>query len=156
MAWVIWPYSRCPICPLSRRKLSILASDASMRMNSCSLDISRLNTPATPNRLAPGIGWVATCWQTLSTRLVFPIDGRAATITRSPGWKPRVSRSRSGRCVPTPVTNDWCSNSFSIFGKLSCTSWRIGTKPALIRSSATEKIAPSASSRIRSASWSAS
>ncbi len=58
-----------------------------------------------------------------------PIDGRAATITRSPGWKPRVILSRSGRCVPTPVMYDWCSNSFSIFGKLSCTSWRIGTKP---------------------------
>ncbi|MNC90461.1 hypothetical protein D3C83_65620 [compost metagenome] len=92
----------------------------------------------------------------LSTSEVFPIDGRAATITRSPGCRPRVLRSMSSKPVGTPVMKVLCSNSFSIFGKLSRTSVLIDTKPALMRSSATAKIALSASSRIRSASWSAS
>ena len=66
--------------------------------------------------------WVATCWQMLSTRLVLPIDGRAATMTRSPGCRPRVLRSMSSKPVGTPVMKVLCSNSFSIFGKLSRTS----------------------------------
>jgi small GTP-binding protein len=104
------------------------------------------------NRLREKFGYVGTP----TSNAVLPIDGRAATMIKSDRWKPSVILSRSGRWVPTPVMYDWCSNSFSILGKLSCTSVRIGTKPALTRSSATEKIAPSASSRIRSASWSAS
>ncbi len=67
-----------------------------MRMNSDSFDISRLKNPATPP-------CVATCWQMFSTRLVLPIDGRAATITMSPGCRPRVLRSMSSKPVGTPV-----------------------------------------------------
>ena len=36
----------------------------------------------------------------------FPIDGRAARITRFPGWKPDVSRSRSRKPDGMPVTSD--------------------------------------------------
>ena len=50
-----------------------------MRMNSCSFDISRLKNPTV----------IAVCVPTycamFRTRLVLPIDGRAATMTRSPG-----------------------------------------------------------------------
>jgi hypothetical protein len=131
------------------RWLSMRASDVSMRMKSCSFDISRLKNP-TSSRC------VATCWQMLSTRLVLPIDGRAATMTRSPGWKPArhlVEVVEAGGHAGDQLL---CSKSFSIFGKLSFTSSRIGTNPVRTRSSAIAKIALSASSRIRSASWSAS
>ena len=33
----------------------------------------------------------------------FPIDGRAATMTRLPGWKPEVIRSRSLNPDGVPV-----------------------------------------------------
>ena len=33
----------------------------------------------------------------------FPIDGRAATMIRFPGWNPDVSRSRSRNPDGTPV-----------------------------------------------------
>ena len=39
----------------------------------------------------------------LSTNAVFPIDGRAATMIRSDGWKPDVSSSRSVKPLATPV-----------------------------------------------------
>ena len=39
-----------------------------------------------------------------STKLVFPIDGRAAMMTRSDFWKPDVSSSRSTKPLGTPVT----------------------------------------------------
>ena len=55
----------------------------------------------------------------LSTRLVFPIDGRAAMMIRSPPCRPRVISSRSSKPVGTPVISRLCSNSCSIFGKLS-------------------------------------
>ena len=35
----------------------------------------------------------------------FPIDGRAARITRLPGWKPDVSRSSSRKPHGIPVTS---------------------------------------------------
>ena len=37
---------------------------------------------------------------------VFPMDGRPATITRSPGCRPEVMRSRSSKPVGTPVTSE--------------------------------------------------
>ena len=40
-----------------------------------------------------------------SARADFPIDGRAARITRLPGWSPDVSRSRSRKPDGTPVTS---------------------------------------------------
>ena len=35
----------------------------------------------------------------------FPIDGRAATMIRLPGWKPDVSRSSSRKPDGVPVTS---------------------------------------------------
>ena len=66
-----------------------------------------------------------------STRLVFPIDGRAATMIRSPRWKPRVILSISVKPVATPVMKLLCSKSCSIFGKLSLTRSRIAHEAGL-------------------------
>ena len=79
-----------------------------MRRNSCSFDISRLNTPT----VFPA--WSAAFSAMFNTRLVFPIDGRAATMTRSDFWKPDVISSRSTNPVGTPVTSPLWSWSFSI------------------------------------------
>jgi hypothetical protein len=41
----------------------------------------------------------------LRAKEVLPIDGRPATITRSPGWRPEVIASKSEKPVGTPVTS---------------------------------------------------
>ena len=110
------------------------ASDVSIRMNSCSFDISRLKNPTVMSVEVP------TCWAMFRTKLVFPIEGRAATSTRSDGCSPDVISSRSRNPVGTPVTRPLCCCSFSIVAKLLCTRSRSGTKPARIRSSAIAKI----------------
>ena len=48
----------------------------------------------------------ATCSAMLSANAVLPIDGRPATMTRSPGCRPAVFSSRSMKPVGTPVTSD--------------------------------------------------
>ena len=48
------------------------------------------------------------CSAMFSTKLVFPIDGRAATMTRSDFWKPDVISSRSTKPLGTPVTRPLC------------------------------------------------
>ena len=52
----------------------------------------------------------------------FPIDGRAARMTRLPGWKPEVSRSSSRKPVGMPVTSTPASYSCVIRSKLSLSS----------------------------------
>ena len=89
------------------------ASDVSMRRNSCSFDISRLKKPTVMSVFVP------TCCAMLSTRLVLPIDGRAATMTRSDGWRPDVISSRSVNPVGTPVMSSLRACSFSIVAKLA-------------------------------------
>ena len=121
-----------------------------MRRKSCSFDISRLKTPTVMPACTP------TCCATFITKLVLPIEGRAATITRSDRWRPEVISSRSVKPVGTPVTSPLCSCSCSMVAKLDWTRSRSGTKPARIRSSAISKMAFSASSSSRSASCSAS
>jgi hypothetical protein len=98
-----------------------------MRMNSCSFDISRLKKPTVMSVDVP------TCCAMFSTKLVLPIDGRAATMMRSDGWRPDVISSRSMKPVGTPVTSPLCCCSFSIVVKLSCTRSRSGTNPARMR-----------------------
>ena len=56
-------------------------------------DISRQKTPTGSFVL------IATCSAMLSTRLVFPIEGRPAMTIRSDFWKPEVMRSRSTKPV---------------------------------------------------------
>ena len=63
--------------PARNRCASTRASEVSMRMKSCSFDISRLNIPTVLPASMPQ------CRAMFSTKLVLPIDGRAATITRS-------------------------------------------------------------------------
>ena len=89
------------------------ASDVSMRRNSCSFDISRLKKPTVMSVLVP------TCCAMFSTRLVFPIDGRAATMTRSAGCSPDVISSRSVKPVGTPVISSLRACSFSIVSRLA-------------------------------------
>ena len=62
---------------------------------------------------------VPTCCAMFSTRLVFPIDGRAAMMTRSDGWRPDVISSRSVKPVGTPVTSSLRACSFSIVSRLA-------------------------------------
>ena len=52
----------------------------------------------------------------------FPIDGRAATMTRLPGWKPDVSRSSSRKPDGVPVISTPDSYSAVIRSKLSFSS----------------------------------
>ena len=125
------------------------ASDVSRRMNSCSFDISRLKKPTVMPSFVP------MCCAMFRQKLVLPIDGRAATMTRSPGWRPDVISSSSVKPVGTPVTSPFCFCSCSIVSKLSRTSSPIDTKPVRIDASAISKICRSAPSRSSSASWSA-
>ena len=129
---------------------SICASDDSMRRKSCSRDISRLNTP-TVNPV-----WVPTCCAMFSASDVFPIDGRAAMMMRSPRWNPDVRLSRSLNPVGTPVISFFSSCAFWMASTLSCASSSSDTNPRRMPPSAIWKIEFSARSRISAASWSAS
>ena len=132
------PQSRSPRNPPRSRCASMRASPVSMRRNSCSFDISRLKTPTVMSVLVP------TCCAMFSTRLVFPIDGRAAMMTRSDGCRPDVISSRSVKPVGTPVTSSLRECSFSMVSRLPCARSRSDTKPSRTLSSAIAKIACSA------------
>ncbi len=70
-----------------------------MRATSCSFAISS-------EKMATGmLRLEAAFCATFSTNAVFPIDGRAAMMTSSEGWKPNVSLSRSAKPLGTPVTS---------------------------------------------------
>ena len=116
-----------------------------MREKSCWWDISREKTPTVrPWRSAA-------CAATLSASAVFPIDGRAARMTRSDGCSPAVHSSKSMKPVAIPVIGSrrWVRSSIILM--LRSPTVRIDRKPARRRSSATWKIAFSASSRTSSA-----
>ena len=75
----------------------------SKRSTSCSLLISSEKIAAgTGGR--PGSRGMAAFSTMFTARLDFPIDGRPATMIKSPGWNPAVSRSRSSYPEVTPVT----------------------------------------------------
>jgi hypothetical protein len=86
--------------------LPLLSACAGMRVTcemslwtSCSLLISK-------EKIATGIPfWPAACQIEFNAKAVFPIAGRAASMTRSLLWKPVVRRSRSSKPVSTPVTS---------------------------------------------------
>ena len=99
---------------------------------------------------------VPTCCAMFSTRLVLPIDGRAATMTMSDGCRPEVISSRSAKPVGTPVTSSLREASFSMVSRLVSAKSFSETKPSRILPSAIAKMALSAWSRIVSASSSAS
>ena len=82
----------------------------------------------------------------LSVNAVFPIDGRAATMIRSAGWKPDVISSRSLKPLATPVIvlPPRCSASMrSIVGQSSSL---MRVKPSFVCCWLTWKIFDSASS----------
>ena len=76
---------------------SMLATLDKRRRTSCSLLISRLNTPT----LLPS--FTAAYSAMLSAKLVLPTLGRAARTIRSLFWRPLVSASRSAKPVRTPL-----------------------------------------------------
>ena len=83
---------------MRRRLWSTLPTEHSRRCAISALDISSENS-------ATGFCSVtATCSAMLSARLVLPIDGRAARITRFDFCRPDVSRSSSPKPVGRPVT----------------------------------------------------
>ena len=83
-------------------------SEPSMRMTSWGPLISMLN-------IAAGIPTDnATCSAMFSASAVLPILGRPATITRSPGCRPEVMRSRSVKPVAMPVTSLGLSRLYSV------------------------------------------
>ena len=63
----------------------------------------------------------------------FPIDGRAARMTRLPGWKPDVRRSSSLYPDGTPVTSAPISTSWEIRSKLSLSSASMCEKSLVTR-----------------------
>ena len=102
--------------PLRSRCASMRASDVSMRCTSDSLLISSEKN-ATGTLFS-----IAACCAMLSMNAVFPIDGRAATMTRSDGWKPDVISSRSLKPLATPVIvlpPRWSASMRSIVGQSS-------------------------------------
>jgi len=74
------------------------ASIEMRRWTSCSVDISSENN-ATGSSLT-----IEALAATDSARLVFPSDGRPATMIRSASWNPAVMSSRSAKPVGAPVT----------------------------------------------------
>jgi hypothetical protein len=83
--------------PLRSFCASMRASAVSMRWTSDSLLIS-----SEKNATFFSLVIAAFCAM-LSVNAVLPIEGRAATMIRSDGWKPDVSSSRSAKPLGTPV-----------------------------------------------------
>ena len=76
----------------------------------------------------------------------FPIDGRAATMIRFPGWKPEVSLSSSLKPVGQPVTSAPASYRCMIRSKLSFSSPSMWLKSLVTRCWARSKTICSARS----------
>ena len=120
--------------------------EPTIRTASCAAPISIENTATG----SPSFS--ATCSAMLMANAVLPIDGRAASTTRSPACRPAVMRSRSMKPVGTPVTSFGLS-AISCTRSSSCTTrLSMAWKPCFMRepSSPILKILPSASSRILS------
>ena len=82
--------------PRARRVASICPSAQKIRCISCSRGISREKKATVPPCRA-------TCVATFRTNAVLPMAGRAATMMRSEGWRPRVTLSSVARPVESPV-----------------------------------------------------
>ena len=91
--------SSCDSLPVRNRCDSTFASLHSSRCVTSDFDISSVKS-------ATGVSCLSARFAAAQRPSAdFPIDGRAATITRFPGWKPDVSRSRSRNPDGTPVTS---------------------------------------------------
>ena len=94
---------------------------------------------------------MAACCATFRQNAVLPMAGRAATMTRSDGWKPAVLSSKSLNPDATPVIDcppAWSDSMRSIVGQSSSLS---RMNPSVFRVSETSKIRCSALSRTSSA-----
>ncbi|CFN68239.1 Uncharacterised protein [Bordetella pertussis] len=79
---------------------SSMPTEPSIRMASCTAPIS-IEKTATGSPCS-----MATCSPMFIENEVLPMDGRPATMTRSPACSPEVILSRSAKPVGTPVTSD--------------------------------------------------
>ena len=115
--------SSCSSLPLRTRVWSMRPIEDSIRIISESAGISILNTRM-------GNFCVSTaCSTRFIAKLVLPIEGRPATITRSESCKPEVILSSSAKPVLRPVISppDW--NSSSIRPRAACSSGLISCGP---------------------------
>ena len=108
--------SSCSSLPLRILVWSIRPTEDSMRMISESAGISMLNTRM-------GLAWLRmACSTRFMAKLVLPMEGRPATITRSAGCRPEVMPSRSLNPVLRPVISPPELNSSSILPMADCNS----------------------------------
>ncbi|MNR14826.1 hypothetical protein D3C85_1313220 [compost metagenome] len=144
MAWVRRGQSSSSRRPVRSRCWSSRPTEPSIRMASCTPAISIENT-ATGRPCS-----TATCSPMFSENAVLPIDGRPATMIRSPACMPLVILSRSMKPVGTPVTSVAVSRWYnsSIRSTTCVSSGWISWKPFWPRepSSAIAKTLDSASS----------
>ena len=96
---------QCSSCnlPVFKTLWSKRPTEPSIRMTSCAPPISIENT-ATGNLFS-----TATCSAILIEKAVLPMEGRPATMIKSPGWRPDVFLSRSIKPVDMPVTSSGLS-----------------------------------------------
>ena len=89
--------SRSSNAPVLRRVASIPPIEANERINNDCEGISILNTST---GFSP---WIAACSAIFIATVVFPIEGRPATMTKSESCKPEVILSKSLKPVARPV-----------------------------------------------------
>ena len=120
-------------------------SAESRRVTSCSRLISRENMATVLPELLPMLRAM------FSAMLVLPIPGRAAMSAKSPGFRPSMARSRSGRPVARPGMELSLDAASLIASKTLCTTLATGVSPPVSRSRLRAYIFRSAASSILSA-----
>ena len=97
-----------PNCPVRNTCWSKRPTEPSIRITNCVPPISIENT-------ATGkCSFTATCSAIFIENAVLPIDGRPATMIKSPTCKPDVRLSKSIKPVEVPVTSSGLSREYSI------------------------------------------
>ena len=127
--------SRSLMKPVRARLMSSWASAHRSRMTICSLAISIEKKPTEESVRVP------TCWVMFRARAVLPIEGLAARMTSSDGWKPAVSELSEFSPVGIPVMASLRSWSRWIRSSVGPVRTDSGWKPSLMRCSATSTIA---------------
>ena len=133
--------------PVRRRELSTRAVEQRRRCTSCSRDISR-EKKATLRWAEEILMFLAM----FNTKAVLPMDGRAATMMKSPFWKPLVRASREGKPLARPVMDSLFLNFRVISWSSDCTASPIGVKSERLSSRVTSRMDFSASSVISATS----
>ena len=131
--------------PVNRFCEGTSAARERRRVTSCSRDIAS-------EKIATFLCCViATLSAMLSAILVLPMPGRAAMMTSSDLFRPRIRSSRSGRPVDNPGMRLPEAAASLIASKTFCMTWRISLRPPLPRFSRTACSLASAASSTSSA-----